>query len=462
MTRRAPDPAAVGAEVVDALARRLGRSAADDWEIYWELGNERALERREGKLDAIETARASGGLALRVLRRGRLGFAVSTDASPAGQGALVEAALGAARLADRDPMGGFTTPAEVGVLPAVPPADRALARTSEAERASWAAAAEAAARRAGGRLVRVNRTGVSDAETWTHLRTRAGVALASHQTIVSTDVQLVAERGAEAQVGYAWAFSFDAAGLAPARVGRRAAERATMLLGAGSVRTGRHDVLLDAEVVAGLLDALAPALTAESVRKGKSLVGRVGATVGAPGVTLADDATNVRGAGVRAFDGEGVASRRTVLVEGGVLRGLLYDRREAELARQSGEAGARSTGSCERSGPRSLPVLAAGALVLEAGRTSRRALERSLWSGLVVTELLGLHTIDPARGQFSLGASGFRVTRGERAGGVAGFAIAGDFLSLLGAVREVGSDLVHHGTVGAPSLLVEGVEVAGR
>ncbi len=461
MTRGA-DPAALGADVACALARRLERSAADDWEIYWELGHERALERREGKLDAIETARASGGVALRVLCGGKLGFAVTSDATPAGLDALALAAVDAARLGDRDPLRGFATPAEVGALPAVPAADRALARASEAERAAWAATAEAAARRTGGKRVRVNRTGVSDAETWTHLRTRAGVALASHQTIISTDVQLVAEGGRDAQVGYAWGFSFDAAGLDPARVGRRAAERATLLLGAGSVRTGRHDVILDAEVVAGLVEALAPALTAEAVRKGKSLVGRLGERVGAEAVTLADDATCLRGTGVRAFDGEGVASRRISLVERGVVRGLLYDRREAQLAREGGAAWARSTGSCERSGPRSLPALAAGALVLQAGQSSRPALERSLWSGIVVTELLGLHTIDPARGQFSLGASGFRLVRGERAGGVAGFAIAGDFRSLLGAVREVGADLVYHGSVGAPSLLVEGVEVAGR
>jgi PmbA protein len=154
------------------------------------------------------------------------------------------------------------------------------------------------------------------------------------------------------------------------------------------------------------------------------------------------------------FDGEGVPTGRTVLIEAGIAVNYLYNLQYAS------KDGVNSTGSASRS-IGSLPDVGTSNLLLMPGSESRESMIRGISNGFLVSELMGLHTLDPISGDFSLGAKGVRISGGVPGEPVAGVTIAGNLLDLLNKVAAVGSDVTFFGSIGAPTIVVENVSVAG-
>jgi PmbA protein len=215
-------------------------------------------------------------------------------------------------------------------------------------------------------------------------------------------------------------------------------------------------VILEPHVVCEVLEVLGESLLGESVLKERSLfAGRLGEAVAGAAFTLTDDGTHPGGAATSRFDGEGMARRRTLVIAAGVLQGFLYDRYWAA------RAGTLSTANSERHGFRAPPLPGASNWVVEPGSDPPEALCRALGDGLLIGELIGVHTADAVSGDFSVGATGRRIRGGVPAEAVAEIAVAGNLLGLLGSVRAVGNDLRFYGSTGSPSLLCTGLEVAG-
>ena len=230
-------------------------------------------------------------------------------------------------------------------------------------------------------------------------------------------------------------------------VGRAAAEMARSSLGGVKAESGTFDVLIKPLAVAELLEyTLLPALAADNVQKGRSsLRGRLGEKISAESLMLADDGLLPGGMDSSAFDGEGVPSQKTVLIEEGILRGYLYDSYTA------GKEGARSTGNAVRSGYSDVPRVGIRNIVV--GSSDARDLLAET-KGLLVGGLIGAHTANPISGDFSVEArNAFQIAPGEEARPIRSLMLAGNFFELLKDI-EIGRDVRAVGAIVTPTIKV--------
>jgi PmbA protein len=241
----------------------------------------------------------------------------------------------------------------------------------------------------------------------------------------------------------------------PAEVGRIAARRALARLGARRVPTCEVPVVFEPTTARALLGHLSACVGGSSVYRGASFLGdKRGETIASPAVTVVDDGRLVGGLGSKPFDGEGLATRRTPVIEQGRLASFLLDTyagRRLGLA-STGNA-ARGAGSAPGAGPTNLWI--------EPGSGALEDLVADTREGLLVTWLFG-HGFNPVTGDFSRGAAGLWIENGKTTHPVEEITIAGNLLDMLRAVDAVGSDLVWQGRVAAPSLRIARMTVAGE
>jgi PmbA protein len=196
-------------------------------------------------------------------------------------------------------------------------------------------------------------------------------------------------------------------------------------------------VLLDPFVTAQFLGILSATLNGESVLKGRSLFAhRAGEQVAAPLVTLVDDATNPLAFSATPLDGEGLATRRTLLIDDGVLRGFVQN---SYSGRRSGTA---STGNATRGGFKGTPGCGCLALALVPGTRAQAELVAGIDDGVLIQMVQGLHSgVNPVSGDFSTGASGLLINGGELGAPVREFTIGSTIQRMLQDVLEIGGDV---------------------
>jgi PmbA protein len=225
-----------------------------------------------------------------------------------------------------------------------------------------------------------------------------------------------------------------------------------------ATRTG--PILLEPWAAASIVGSLASSISADAVQKKRSLLaGRLGQRIATDCVTIVDDGRRPDGLASRPWDAEGVTTQRTEVIASGVLRSYLHN---SYTARRDGRAA--STGNASRASYRSTPELGPSNLLMLPGGESPDALLRRMGDGLLVSDVHGLHTVNPVTGEFSLGINGMLVEGGVPTRPVREVTIAGTLLDLLGSVEAVGRDLrftFGAGFLGAPSVLVRQVAISG-
>jgi PmbA protein len=237
-----------------------------------------------------------------------------------------------------------------------------------------------------------------------------------------------------------------------------AVDRATRLLGAKKARSARLTAVLDRRVTASLLGILSGTLSGEEVAKGRSLfAGRIGEQVGVSELTLVDDPTNPLAYGASRHDAEGLACRRNSLIEGGELKGFLYDTYAASLA------GATSTGSAVRGGFRTTPGVGARALSVLPGDRDQTAIVAEVTDGILVQSITGVHSgVNRVSGDFSVGAEGLMIRGGELAEPVREVTIASTIQRMLQHIVAVGSDIEWlPGSAAGVTLAIRDVAMSG-
>lgn len=241
----------------------------------------------------------------------------------------------------------------------------------------------------------------------------------------------------------------------PEAVGRRAAERALRRLGARKVRTRQVPVVFDPEVGASLLRHLSSALSGYALYKGASfLLGRLGERIAAEGVSVIDDGTIVGALGSKPFDGEGVATRRKLVVERGVLRSYLLDTYSGR------KLGCSSTGNAARAVGEA-PGVAPTNFFLAPGPYAPEEIIGSVDDGFYVTELIGFG-VNLVTGDYSRGACGLWIEGGKLACPVEEVTIAGNLNEMLLGIEMVGSDLELRSRIASPTLKISRMTVAGE
>jgi PmbA protein len=237
-------------------------------------------------------------------------------------------------------------------------------------------------------------------------------------------------------------------------IAREAAARAVARIGARKVPTARVPVVLSPDIAASWIGELFDAFSGEAHLKQTTwLAGRLGQEIAAPSITLVDDGRLPRGVGSEPFDGEGVPTRRNVLIERGRFATILYDHYHAR------RAGTRSTGSAVR-GWSSTPGIGAHNLYLEPGEEGPEAILKRVDRGFYMDDQ-GSFGFNPTTGDYSYQAQGFWVEGGVKTFPVEGVTVAGRSLDMLRDVAAVGNDLKFLSSIASPTLLIAEMTVSG-
>ena len=240
----------------------------------------------------------------------------------------------------------------------------------------------------------------------------------------------------------------------PESVGRKAAQRTVRRLGAKKLTTKRVPVIFDQDMAGSLLGHLATAISGYSLYKGASfLQGQLGKQLAPDFVHVEDHGRLPGGLGSRPFDGEGVATRRTVVLEGGVLTSFLLDTYSGK------KVGFPSTGNASR-GVGDNPSVGPTNLYMQPGTHSLDDLIGSVREGLYVTELIGFG-VNMVTGDYSRGAAGFWIENGELAYPVEEVTIAGNLKTMLANIEMVANDLVFRSRIASPTLKIGEMTVGG-
>ncbi len=275
-----------------------------------------------------------------------------------------------------------------------------------------------------------------------------GYASARHSIVAESLART--EGGMQRDAWYSSARRWDALESADS-IGRRAAGRALRRLGARRVPTCEVPVIFDPVTAPSLLRQLAGCASGYSIYRGASfLAGKLGLRVASSAVTIVDDARLRAGLGSRPFDGEGLATRRNVLVERGRLASYVLDTYSAR------KLGLRTTANAVRGGGASTANL-----WLEPGAKTPEEIIASTPRGLYVTELIG-QGFNPITGDYSRGAAGIWIENGELAFPVEEITIAANFAQMLRDIDAIGNDLVWLGATAAPTLRIARMTVAGE
>ena len=277
-----------------------------------------------------------------------------------------------------------------------------------------------------------------------------GYAATSH----SVSASVVAGTGSGMQRDYAWRQARHAADLiAPAEIGRLAGERAVARLEPGRLPSKVMPVVFSPRVSNGLLGHLVGAMSGAAIaRRSSFLLDRLDQVLFDSSILICDDPLRPRGLRSRPFDGEGLPTAPRALVEQGKVTGWLAD---SASARQLGIA---PTGHASR-GAGGGPGVSTSNVYLAAGSLSPEELMADIGEGVYVTELFG-HGVNGVTGDYSRGASGFRIVNGERAGPVAEFTVAGNLIDMFAAMLPA-SDLEMHRGIDAPTVRIDGMTIAG-
>jgi len=241
----------------------------------------------------------------------------------------------------------------------------------------------------------------------------------------------------------------------PGAIGRRAAERTLQRLGARKVQTQKVPVVFEPLTARTLIGNIFETIEGDAVyRKASFLAGKLGERVASEHVTIIDDGTTPGLFGTSPFDDEGVASRRTVVIEKGVLKSYLLNTYTAR------KLGLRTTGNAAR-GLAGNAGVGHGNLFLAPGERAPEEIIRGIRKGLYVTELLG-QGVNPVTGDYSRGAAGLWIENGEFAYPVSEITIASNLQQMLMDIESIGADLEFRGSVASPTFVIREMTVSGK
>jgi PmbA protein len=442
------------------LATQIIRLALDrgatDAECTLAEGEEFSALVRMRSLERLKDAgsRAAG---LRVLVGRRVGSSYTSDLSSDGIRELVKSAMELAAISTEDPHAGLPEPSELGALPGdlqLFSAD--IAGTNTDYRIEQARQTEEAAFSADPRIT--NSEGASfDAHSGKRVFANSrGFSGSYRVSSCSLSTTPVARQGEFMERDYWYSSARKYSNLqSPTHIGRCAAERTVRRLGARKVSTQKVPVIFDPQTARTLLANIFDAVEGDAIYRSASfLAGKLGDRVASESVTIVDDGTLPGLFGTSPFDDEGVPSRRTVVIDRGVLKSYLLN---AYTARK---LGLKTTGNAAR-GITGNTGVGHGNLFLEAGDLEPYELIRGISKGLYVTELIG-SGVNIVTGDYSRGAAGQWIEHGDFAYPVSEITIASTLQRMLMDLEAVGSDLEFRGSVASPTLVIREMTVSGQ
>lgn len=411
----------------------------------------------KGEVEKLSQS-ASRGLGVRVIDGGRMGYAYTSDFSESSVEKTWRTAVELAAIA---------TPDEFRTLPApqtIPDEDleiwdESLSSVSPEQKIEFLKRVTQAALEYDSRVLMIPMCVYQDSIGRVYLANSKGFAGSYGRTIAFSFLMSIARDGSDSAQAYGLGASNYFSDLNAEAIGREAAQRAIQILKGKPVPTQTCTVVLDPLVAGELLAYLSAAMTAEAMQKGRSfLLDRLGQEVASDKVSLLDNGRMKRGLATAPFDGEGVPTSATRLIDEGIFQNVIYDSYTAK------KAGVKSTGNAQRGSHRELPQLGASNFYIQPGHKSQEEIIAGVENGMYVTRIMQTGGIDPISGDCSMGAYGVWIKDGKLTEPVSGVTIATTLPDLLKNIAEVGSDLrmvPFAGAISTPTIRVDNVTVGG-
>lgn len=421
---------------LQAIADRVVAQASNGEQIeaYVGRGGETAIRVYEGTVEHFVSAR-SEGVGIRIIKDGRTGFAYAGTLDATAVAEVLTEARDNVQFGTADEYAGLAEPD--GVAP-VPQKfwDDELEHFLTTDKISLTKELEQLTLGMDPRI-RVEESNYDDGWSETAVATTTGIRESGRGNSCYVSVATLADDGDETQTGYGFSVGDSPKEFDLKKAAREAADRATRLLGATKPPSKRVTVVLDPYVTAQFLGVISSTLNGESVSKGRSFFAdRLGDQVADARITLIDDPTNPLAYTATDIDGEGLAARRNVLIENGVLKKFVHSSYSARRMKTA------STGNAVRGGFASSPGVGCIAMQLTPGTKSQNELIAEVEDGVWVQMVQGLHSgVNPISGDFSTGASGLLISNGQVGAPVREFTIASTLQRMLLDVVALGNDV---------------------
>lgn len=436
-----------------AVELALSRGATDA-ECTAAEGGEFSVTVRRGEVEQLKEA-GSRGMGIRVLQGLRAGSAYTSDLTREGIERMVASAIDNAAVTGEDPFNELPDASQFGSLAG----DLGLAVDEPLDtpgRIELARRAEAAALAADPRITNTEGGNFESYSGARYFANSRGFAGEYRSGSCGLGAFPIADLDGKMERDYWWSAARSSAQLEPAEyIGRKAAERTLRRLGSRKVATQKAVIVFEPRVARSLLDHLFEAVSGDSLYQDASfLKGRLGQQVAAAGVNVIDDSTIPGLWGTSPFDAEGLPSRRTTVIENGILTSYLLNTYTAR------KLGLHSTGNASR-GLSGGTYVGNGNFFLQAGSLSPEEVIRQAGTGLYVTELMG-QGVNVVNGDYSRGAAGLWIENGELTHPVSEVTIAGNLQAMLMSIEAIGSDLEFRGAMASPTILIREMTISGN
>jgi PmbA protein len=444
-------------EVATDIVARAMKAGASAAECVVREGDEFSTLVRLGQVETLKES-GSKSIGVRVFFGKRAASTYSSDFSKQGLDRMLNSALELAKITSEDPFSGIPEASQLGQLQGnLDLYHEDVYSLAGADRIDYARRTEKAALDFDPRI-KNSEGGSFDAATGRKVLANShGFVGEYRRSYCSTAAVPIAqsEDGAM-QRDYWYSVARTLKKLdAPEKVGRIAAERTLRRLGARKVKTARVPVVFDPMVSTSILEHIFEGINGDSVYRGASfLAGKLGQKIAGDIVNVIDDGTIPGGFGTSPFDGEGIPTRRTVVIENGVLKSYFLNTYTAK------KLGLQTTGNASR-GLAGTPGIGPGNYFLQPGSKTPQQLIAGIKEGLYVTEFLG-QGVNLVTGDYSRGASGLWISNGELTYPVEEITVAGNLKDVFFNISEIASDLEFRGSVAAPTIRIDGLTVGGE
>jgi PmbA protein len=444
-------------EIAADVVRRAMQGGATAAEAVAMDGSEFSTVVRLGEVETLKES-GSKGIGVRVFFGKRAASTHSSDLSPEGIRQIVDSALKLARVTSEDPFAGIPEPSQLGKLEGdLQLYHEDVYSLSTADRIDYARRAEKAAMEADQRITNSEGGTFDAAVGYKVLANSHGFIGEYRRSLCSISAVPIAQiDGAAMQRDYWYSVANTLRKLdSPEEVGTIAARRTLRRLGARKVKTAKVPIVFEHTVAGSLVGHLFEAVNGDSVyRHASYLSDKLGEKIAGDNIYIVDDGTMPGGFGTSPFDSEGVPSRKTVVIEDGVLKSYLLNTYTAK------KLGLQTTGNAAR-GLAGTPGIGPGNFFLRPGTKALEEIVAEIKEGLLVTEFLGFG-VNLVTGDFSRGASGLWIQNGELTFPVEEITVAGNLKDMFLNVSDIGSDLHFRSAIASPTLRIEGMTVAGE
>jgi PmbA protein len=412
------------------------------------------------RLGQVETLKESGSksIGVRVFNGKRAASTHSSDFTASGLDRMLKSAIELSKITSEDPFAGIPEADQLGSLSGdldLYSAD--VYSLPGEERISYAQRAEKAALDFDPRI-KNSEGGSFDAATGHKILANShgfvGEFRRSYCSVAAIPIAQDEKGGMQRDYWFSVARNLDRLE-SPEHVGKIAAQRTLRRLGARKVKTQHVPIIFDPLVANSILGHIFEGVNGDSVYRGASfLAGKLGEKIAAPQVTVIDDGTMVGGFGTSPFDGEGIPTRRTVVIENGILKSYVLNTYTAK------KLGLQTTANASR-GLAGTPGIGPGNYFLQPGSRTPQQLISDVKEGLYVTEFLGMG-VNLVTGDYSRGASGIWISGGELTFPVEEITVAGNLKDMFLNISEIANDLEFRGSVASPTIRIDGLTVGGE